>query len=210
MQIPADTLFIYVHGFNSSPLSAKAQQTMALFRQRGAEQQLLVPDLAVYPEEAIKQLESLVDSSESVVLIGSSLGGFYATWLTEHFDQARAVLVNPAVAPHRLLEGMLGMTQNYHTGARYELTQTHVEQLRALYLEKLRHPERLLLLQQVGDETLDYRDAVGYYSASAQIVQPGGSHAFDNFESMLPLIIEFAAGQLDTASLTKLPAGKGD
>ena len=210
MQIPADTQFIYIHGFNSSPHSFKAQQTLALFREQGAEDQLSIPPLSHFPAEAMTQLRALVESAQRAVLIGSSLGGFYSTWLTEHYAQARAVLVNPAVAPHKLLEGRLGFTENYHTGERYELTQRHVDQLRELYLPKVMHPERLLLLQQEEDETLDYRDAVGYYKASAQIVQPGGSHAFDDFEQMLPLIMDFAAGQIDTARLTNKPVGLGD
>lgn len=203
MQIPANTRFIYIHGFNSSPQSFKAQQTLALFRDLGAEDQLYVPKLSHFPSEAMSQLKALVESTERAVLIGSSLGGFYSTWLTEHYSHTRAVLVNPAVAPHKLLEGMLGFTENFYSGERYELTQRHMDQLKALFLPEVTHPERLLLLQQEGDETLDYRDAVGYYRASAQLVQPGGSHAFDGFEQMLPLIIDFAAGQIDTALLTK-------
>jgi predicted esterase YcpF (UPF0227 family) len=202
MQIPADTRFIYVHGFNSSPQSFKAQQTLELFRQRGVEDQLSIPKLSHFPAEAMVQLKELVEASERAVLIGSSLGGFYSTWLTEHYAQARAVLVNPAVAPHKLLEGMLGFTENYYSGERYELTQSHMDQLKVLYLPEVTHPERLLLLQQEGDETLDYRDAVGYYKTSPQIVQPGGSHAFDNFETVLPLIMDFATGQIDTSLLT--------
>ena len=210
MQIPADTQFIYIHGFNSSPQSFKAQQTLALFREQGAEDQLSIPRLAHFPAEAMTQLRALVESAQRAVLIGSSLGGFYSTWLTEHYAQARAVLVNPAVAPHKLLETRLGFTENYHTGERYELTQRHMDQLQALYLPEVMHPQRLLLLQQEADETLDYRDAVGYYKASAQIVQPGGSHAFDDFEQLLPLIMDFAAGQIDTARLTNKSVGLGD
>ena len=203
MQIPSDTHFIYIHGFNSSPLSFKAQQTIAAFTELDANSKLSVPALPNYPADAIALLVRLVERAGNVVLIGSSLGGFYATWLTENYSHCRAVLVNPAVAPHKLLAGMLGVTQNYHTGERYELTLTHMQQLEALYLPELQHPERLLLMQQQGDETLDYRDAVGYYKSSAQIVQPGGSHAFDGFETMLPLIMDFAAGKLDPVSLTQ-------
>lgn len=210
MQIPAGTQFIYVHGFNSSPQSFKAQQTRALFRERDAEDQLSIPKLSHFPAEAMVQLKELVEASERALLIGSSLGGFYSTWLTEHYARTRAVLVNPAVAPHKLLESMLGVTENYYSGERYELTQSHMDQLKALYLSEVTHPDRLLLLQQEGDETLDYRDAVGYYKTSPQIVQPGGSHAFENFDTVLPLIMEFAAGQIDTARFTHQPAELGD
>jgi len=210
MQVPNNTQFIYIHGFTSSPKSFKAQLMLTQFKEQGVEAQLAVPELSHFPAKAIEQLRALVEPADRVLLVGSSLGGFYATWLAEQYPQVRAVLVNPAVAPHRLLEGMLGMTENYYSGERYELTHAHMEQLQSLYIETPSHPERLLLLQQEGDETLDYRDAVGYYRASAQIVQPGGSHAFDDFEQMLPLIMDFAAGQIDTARLTHQPAELGD
>jgi len=205
MQIPSDTHFIYVHGFNSSPKSFKAQQVLECFRHSGAASQLSVPELSHFPDEAIEQLKSLVEGADKVLLIGSSLGGFYSTWLTEHYANACAVLVNPAVAPHRLLSAMLGETENFYTGQRYQLTHQHMAQLEALFLPQTTHPERLLLLQQQGDETLDYRDAVGYYKTSRQIVQPGGSHAFDGFDSMLPLIMDFATGTLDPELLTHAP-----
>ncbi len=185
--------FIYIHGFNSSPLSFKAELTKQLFERMGIADKLDVPELPHWPELAMIKLRSLVEQYPSVVLIGSSLGGFYATWFSEHYDQVRAVLVNPAVAPQRLLKDLLGETENYHTGEKYMLTDEHMHQLEHYYLERLNHPERLLLLQQEGDETLDYRDAVSYYVEAQQIVQPGGSHAFEDFEKMLPVILSFAA-----------------
>lgn len=210
MSIPDSVSFIYIHGFNSSPQSFKAKQLARWFSARGQAHRLAIPELNHSPQRAIDQLKPLVEAADSVALIGSSLGGFYATWLTEAYGHVRSVLVNPAVAPHRLLEKMLGETENYYTGERYLLTPAHMTQLEALFLPSLQCSDRLLLLQQKGDETLDYRDAVAYYRDSMQLVQPGGSHAFDNFESQFELIMEFAAGKTNPERLTYIPGSLGD
>lgn len=184
--------FIYIHGFNSSPESLKGQQLIRHFESIDQASQLSVPALSHWPEEAMQQLEEMVDQHDDLLLIGSSLGGFYATYLSERYSKVKAVLVNPAVAPQKLLGALLGPQKNFYSGEEYELTLEHMAQLERLYYPRLQYPERLLLMQQEGDETLDYRDAVRYYSQSAQIVQPGGHHGFENFESMLPTIFAFA------------------
>jgi predicted esterase YcpF (UPF0227 family) len=184
--------FLYIHGFNSSPQSLKGQQLIRHFKSIGQSSQLSVPALSHWPREAMQQLERVVQQHDELLLIGSSLGGFYATNLCERFSHVKAVLVNPAVAPHNLLGVLLGPQKNIYSGEEYELTLEHMAQLERLYYPQLNYPERLLLLQQEGDETLDYREAVSYYSASPQIVQPGGHHGFENFESMLPTIFAFA------------------
>ena len=185
--------FIYIHGFNSSPDSLKARLMVTEFERLGFVDRLTIPALSHWPTHAIRELETLVLKHDQVVLIGSSLGGFYATYLTERHQHVRAVLVNPAVAPQRLLSDYLGPQKNYYSGESYQLTWDHMTQLEALYVPHLNHPERVLLMQQEGDETLDYRDAIAYYAQAQQIVQPGGHHGFENFESMLPTIFEFAA-----------------
>ena len=184
--------FLYIHGFNSSPQSLKGQQLIRHFDSMGQSSQLSVPALSHWPKEAMQQLETIVQQHDELLLIGSSLGGFYATNLSERYSHVKAVLVNPAVAPHNLLGALLGPQKNFYSGEEYELTLEHMAQLERLYYPQLNYPERLLLLQQEGDETLDYREAVNYYNASAQIVQPGGHHGFENFESMLPTIFAFA------------------
>ncbi|QJD72112.1 YqiA/YcfP family alpha/beta fold hydrolase [Marinobacterium sp. LSUCC0821] len=187
--------FIYVHGFNSSPASFKAQLLIDYFAKQGWADRLDVPELPEYPQQAMALLESLVAAHSEVVLIGSSLGGFYTTYLTEKYSQARGVLINPAVAPHKLLVQLLGPNVNYYNGRKYDLTEEHLRQVESLYLSELSHPEKLFLLQQEGDETLDYRDAVHYYRKCEQIVQPGGNHGFENFDSMVPVILKFADRQ---------------
>lgn len=188
---------IYIHGFNSSPESLKARLLVSEFERLGLSSYLAIPKLSHWPAQAIDDLSALIRSEKDVLLLGSSLGGFYATWLTEQFPQVRSVLINPAVAPHHLLKPLLGETENYYSGERYLLTENHLSQLTSFYLEKPSYPERMLLLQQEGDETLDYRDAVSYYRESRQIVQPGGNHGFEDFITMIPLILSYAKRDLN-------------
>src|SRR5690606_5201641 len=122
----------------------------------------------------------------------SSLGGFYATWLAERHG-TKAVLINPAISPWRFLkEEFLGRHRNLHTGEEYEVLPSHVESLRALDTNAPRHPENYLLLVQTGDEVLDHRLALDKDAGARRIVQDGGSHAFEDFEEVLPHIFAFA------------------
>jgi predicted esterase YcpF (UPF0227 family) len=123
-------------------------------------------------------------------LVGSSLGGFYATHLGEK-DGLRAVLLNPAVRPGRDLESYLGIQRNLYTGEEYELTREHVETWRRLDVATV-HPERYLLIVETGDEVLDYREAVAKYAGARQVIVQGGDHALKSFPEHLPLILEFA------------------
>jgi len=186
---------VYIHGFNSSPLSYTARQTADYFARAGLSDCLAVPELSHEPARAIADLSAIIeDRAQPVALIGSSLGGYYATWLAERYG-LRAALINPAVRPAELWQSHLGRNQNFYSGRRYEITPAHVEQLRQLEVPVLRHPENLLLLVQTGDETLDYRLAVDKYKSSASIIQPGGNHSFVNFEGMLPDIIRFLSAR---------------
>jgi len=190
MQVPSLYL-VYIHGFNSSPLSHKARQTADYFARAGMADCLAVPELSHEPARAIADLCAIIENrSLPVALIGSSLGGYYATWLAERYG-LRAALVNPAVRPAELWQSHLGPNQNFYSGRRYEITVDHVEQLRQLEVPEPRRPQNLMLLVQTGDETLDYRQAVDKYKSSVSIIQPGGNHSFVNFDAMLPDIIRF-------------------
>ena len=123
-------------------------------------------------------------------VVGSSLGGFYATWLAERHG-ARAVLINPAVRPCRDLAGYRGPQHNPYTGEDYTLTDEHVVELAALRVERITRAERYFLLVQTGDEVLDWHEAVAFYAGAYQSVQGGGDHAFADFASQLPAILRF-------------------
>lgn len=201
-----EPVLIYVHGFNSSPDSWKARALRAELKRQGREQQLRVPALSHWPAEAIEQLEAEIAAANGpVTLIGSSLGGYYSTWLVEQNPALRAVLVNPAVHPYRLLEEWLGQNTNLYTREQYQLTERHLEQLLALDCPQLQHPDRYLLLVQTGDETLDYREAVDKYAACARFVQPGGSHGFEHFEALIPALQAFSEGRVELPAPVALP-----
>lgn len=180
---------LYIHGFLSSPQSAKAQQMQAYARQHPA-LRLTVPALPVDPAAALAILEDLVAKSPTPPgLIGSSLGGFYANILAARHG-LWAVLLNPAVHPHRLLADYAGEQRNYHTGLAAEVRPEHFRLLEALEITPP-HPARLLVLLETGDETLDYRLAAQFYAACTVDVTQGGSHTYEGFAERLPGIVEF-------------------
>lgn len=186
-------LIIYIHGFNSSPASAKAQQFIAACQHR-ADLSLEVPELPHDPREAVELLESRVNEAgdRMHLLVGSSLGGYYATHLAEKAG-CKAALVNPAVSPVKTLgDGFIGIQKNLYTGEEYEFTRDYARFLDTLDVEVPMTPEKYLVLLQSGDAVLDYRLAVERYAGATQVVQQGGSHRFENFARVIPAILAFA------------------
>jgi predicted esterase YcpF (UPF0227 family) len=181
---------VYLHGFNSAPQSHKAQAMQRYMA--GLGRRFVCPKLPHRPDDAIALVEREIarHPAGSVALVGSSLGGFYATHLAEKHG-LRAVLLNPAVRPGRDLESYLGIQRNLYTGEEYELTREHVETWRRLDVATV-HPERYLLIVETGDEVLDYREAVAKYAGARQVIVQGGDHALKSFPEHLPLILEFA------------------
>lgn len=181
----------YIHGFNSSPQSAKARLLQqAVDAMPGV--QLHVPALPYDPQRSIDILKAEVEHClpESIGLVGSSMGGFYGTWLAEHYDLP-LILINPAVKPYELLQDYLGINENVYTGERYEFTREHIDLLRSLDVPEITRPERYLLLTQTADEVLDYTQGVAKFTGCRQIVEQGGSHGFDGFEHHLPTLFAF-------------------
>lgn len=188
---------IYLHGFNSSPKSHKANVLWAYMHKQGLDSSLDIPAIPPVPFDAIDTLMKRVEMAQkkyTVAFAGSSLGGFYATWLAERYG-ARAVLINPAVRPHLLLEKYLGENINYYTSEQWVLDESHIEQFRRLEVDTISRPERYLLLVQTGDETLDYRDAVKKYAECRSIIEQGGDHSFMNFEDHIEQILDFCGIQ---------------
>ena len=183
----------YLHGFNSSPDSQKARLFVDYCHRRGVTD-VSVPSLSYAPDRAMSLLEAAIapNPDEIALLVGSSLGGYYATYLAERYN-LKAALINPAVAPSDSLQkNFLGRHKNMYTGEEYEFTRAHVDFLRTLNVEKLRTPANYLLFAQTGDEVLDYRLAVRFYAGSEQVVEEGGNHSFENFSGVLPRILQFA------------------
>ena len=184
-------MLVYVHGFNSSARSHKAGLLRDHMAQLGLADHYVCPELPHRPAAAIAQLRALVTAHEphAVTLVGSSLGGYYATWLAEHLG-ARAVLVNPAVRPYVLLAQHVGPQKNLYTGETYALTAAHLEELRALEVEHIT-PQRYLLIVATGDEVLDYRAAVERYAGCEQIVVAGSDHGFRDFAEYLDAVVTY-------------------
>ena len=182
-------MIVYLHGFNSSPQSHKAQELGRFMAQRRLAAQYACPALSPLAADAIREIEKL-PLHRGVCFVGSSLGGFYATYLVEK-HQARAVLVNPAIDPHIGLREYLGSQKNLHTGEPYELTGAHLKEWQDLYLPRLT-PRRYLLLVETGDEVLDYRRAVERYAGAEQVVIEGGDHSLQSFPRHLQRILEFS------------------
>lgn len=184
-------MLIYIHGFNSSAQSFKARLLRERMSALGRGDECACPELAHRPAQAMAQLEALIAGAPAAqtALIGSSLGGFYATWLAEKY-RLRAVLVNPAVRPWELLRDYLGPQKNLHTDAQYELTAQHLDELRALDAPAISSGLYLLMVR-TGDEVLDYRQAVARYHGCRQRVIQGGDHGFGDFGDYLDTALEF-------------------
>ncbi|WP_426117644.1 YqiA/YcfP family alpha/beta fold hydrolase [Pseudomonas sp. DSP3-2-2] len=182
---------LYIHGLNSSAQSKKASQLIALMQSLGLSEQLRVPELHHHPREAMLQLESAVAALGRPLLVGSSLGGYYATHLAQRHG-LKAVLINPAVNPHQLFDGFVGTQQNLYTGETWELTHDHVVALSELEVPAPQDPQRFQVWLQTGDETLDYRRAEAFYRACALRIQAGGDHSYQGFAAQLPALLSFA------------------
>jgi predicted esterase YcpF (UPF0227 family) len=182
-------MLIYIHGFNSSPASFKAGVIQRELECRGCNEEFLAPALPHSPAAATALLEQLVRTHREACLIGSSLGGYYATWLAETCGLC-AALLNPAVRPYELLAGSVGRQKNFHTGAEYDFTLQHIAELRTLEVGAIT-PARYLLLVETGDEVLDFRHAVEKYRGARQLVIEGGDHGFSNFADYLDAVLKF-------------------
>jgi predicted esterase YcpF (UPF0227 family) len=188
-------LILYLHGFTSGPQSRKVQLLAARMAQRGCADRLICPQLPASPAAAIALADAIIAKvgagRTAVTLVGSSLGGFYATWLAERHG-LRAVLINPAVVAAIELERYLGPQTWLYSGEPFEFTRRHIDELRALEVPRLADPARYWLLAEEGDETLDYRRAVARYAGARQTVLPGGDHSFTRWGDYLDEVIVFA------------------
>ncbi|MFD1438662.1 alpha/beta fold hydrolase [Acinetobacter sp. ANC 5380] len=184
---------IYLHGFQSSALSIKGQQIKAFCQQ--TDFQVYLPDLNMPPQQVLAYVSDMIASLDQVVLIGSSLGGFYATQLVAKHG-VPAVLINPAMRPWQLFHDLFGSEHiPYVVNAEWTLDHAQLDQLQQMALPFVHDADKILVLLQQGDEVLDYREAQRYYSnASHQsmiITEANGKHAMDNFADKIPMALQF-------------------
>ena len=157
-------------------------------------QQLICPHIPTIPAEAQAFLEQLVEENlihHQLSYVGSSLGGYYATYLAEKYGGS-AVLINPSVKPYQTLRAHLGENKFYFDDGCWEFDETHIEQLKKMDTGQITAAERYLVLLQTGDETLDYREAELKYKNSQCIIEQGGNHSFVDLERFISRIIEFS------------------
>ena len=184
----------YLHGFLSSPQSHKAVVTQGWLASHAPEVTFVCPQLSSYPAQAIKQLRELVTNHEAdeLYLIGSSLGGFWATYLIENGWAEKAVLVNPAVMPQSRFNEFVGKElKHYYSDEVLMLSEQDLVDLARADKPLIEFPQKYWLMVQTGDETLDYRMAVKKYEASEKLIEEGGNHSFENYESWLPKIANY-------------------
>lgn len=185
-------MILYLHGFRSSPLSFKARLIGDCMAELGRSAEYLCPQLPASPHEAIALASRLIASvaTEKLTLIGSSLGGYYATWLAEQAG-CRAVLLNPAVKPPRDLEKYVGVTTAYHTNDVFEFRREYIDELKALAVDKITRPERYFLVAATGDEVLDWREMVAHYPGAKQCIIEGSDHGISDFGQYLGQVLAF-------------------
>ena len=185
-------MILYLHGFRSSPLSMKARLWAGRMHALGSSAQWICPQLPASPKQAIALALALVDAVPpgELSIIGSSLGGYYATWLAERLA-CRAVLLNPAIVPLVDLEKHVGVGTQFHSDQPFEFKREYIDELRALAVAPITQPQRYFLLAATGDEVLDYRDMVAHYAGARQQVIQGSDHGIAEFADYLAPVLAF-------------------
>lgn len=181
---------LYLHGFASSSQSEKAVLTREFFTANYPHIEFTALDLPYEPNAALALIRQQLQGRQDVALIGSSLGGFLATCIAEQI-QCRACLINPAVAPHTVLQQHLGRYYHPVLQQHFEVTEQQMELLKQLMPKALRQSANYLLLLQSGDEVLDYRLALEYYKGAEIILSEGGDHSYVGYADKLETIANF-------------------
>ncbi|PFH10665.1 hypothetical protein BCF11_3092 [Collimonas sp. PA-H2] len=185
-------MILYLHGFRSSPQSFKARLLAERMRLLGRADEYLCPQLPASPAAAITLAQELVRDVDParLTLIGSSLGGYYATWLAQQ-SGCRAVLLNPAVKPPRDLEQYVGVSTQYHSNEPFEFKREYMAELQALQVDVISKPERYFLIAATGDEVLDWHEMVGHYPQARQLVIQGSDHGISEFAAYADEVLAF-------------------
>ena len=185
-------MILYLHGFRSSPQSMKARVIADRMAALGLADQLVSPQLPASPKLAMELALSLVAGvpAHALSIVGSSLGGYYATWLAERIG-CRAVLLNPAIVPLQDLDQHVGVTTQFHSDQPFEFKREYIDELRALAVDRISRPERYFLIAATGDEVLDYRDMVQHYAGARQHVIAGSDHGIAEFPEYVDAVLAF-------------------
>jgi predicted esterase YcpF (UPF0227 family) len=188
-------LFVYLHGFKSSPLSTKAQLTKAAIEERiqaGESIAWHCPQLPPSPRQAIQMVKEHIERQtfSTLSFMGSSLGGYYATYFGELFD-SKVSLLNPAIEPARDLEKYIGEQKSWHQDEVFHFLPEYINELQEIYVEKITQANRYFLLAAKGDEVLDWREMVAKYPDAHQLILEGGDHAISDYPNHLNQLMQF-------------------
>jgi len=193
-------VIIYLHGFRSSPQSRKAQILARHLQQRGAADRYQCPALPASPRAASRLALDLAQAAprEQLALIGSSLGGYYATWIAEKLG-CRAVLLNPAVDPAHDLQAHIGRQPVFFSDDEINFRPEYIEELRELYTSVTR-PERYFLIAATGDTVIDHRKMLAKYAGARQHLIDGSNHELSDFERYVEEVLAFCSSEAATAT----------
>lgn len=184
-------MYLYIHGFNSSSLSSKAQVLKQWLAAQGREQEWLCPDLPHHPAQALDVLVGIVEQQpDALKIVGSSLGGFYATVLANRYAR-KTVVINPSVHSGIRLREALGRQTMWNSDETYEFTEQHLNALNAMDHEAIVRPDTILMMQERDDEVLNWEIAAHHYRDCHQLIFRGGDHSFTRFKDVLELIDRF-------------------
>jgi len=193
-------MILYLHGFRSSPDSFKARMMADAMAAHGLMDAWACPQLPASPREAIDLALGMArgqladtGSPRELTVIGSSLGGFYATWIAEQLG-CKAVLLNPAVHAARDLATQVGEHHMYHSGAPFVFLPEYVDELAAIHAPRITQPDRYFLVAATGDEVLDWREMRDRYAGCRQRIVQGSDHGLSDFAEWMPEVLEFALG----------------
>ena len=189
------TLLVYLHGFRSSPNSSKAVMTGEAVRALSTPDNIYewyCPQLLASPKESIDMVVKHIDQSKAdrIVIIGSSLGGFYTNYLAEKY-QCKGIALNPAVYAARELEPHVGMMTSYDSEEPFDFKAEYIDELRALQVNGITDSNRYFLIAAKGDELLDWKEMAAFYPDSKQLILEGSDHGISEYADHLPTVIEF-------------------
>ncbi|MNR78152.1 esterase YqiA [compost metagenome] len=193
-------MILYLHGFRSSPLSFKTSLLASRMQALGRGDEYHCPQLPASPRAAIEVALAIAQTvaPAELTLIGSSLGGYYATWLAEKLG-CRAVLLNPAVHAARDLATHVGVKTQYHSNEPFEFKREYIEELEALAVPVITRPERYFLIAATGDELLDWREMVSHFAQVKQHVIQGSDHGISDFADYADEVLAFCGIQSGVA-----------
>jgi predicted esterase YcpF (UPF0227 family) len=182
---------LYFHGFASSSNSNKAKILKKYISKNYKNAEIIIPDIDNNFKLAVNQIYKLVDSARhSIVFIGSSLGGYYASYFSSKF-KTKSVLINPAIPPLKDFEMYLGENENYSTGEKFVITPEDIRYIRKMSYKKYANAENTYVLLESGDEVLNYKEAAKYFSGSYLDIIYGGSHSYESLDEKLKNIVNF-------------------